>query len=424
MKILKYFSLLMVFTISVFAQVENAGKQPISVIPKFYEDELNFKSNLVDQTRLDIFVQVPYTEIQFIKSGDEFVANYTITVSVFDESKDKLIVEKVWNEKVSAKEFDQTISKNNFNLSLRSFMLRPNIYTIRTSVEDKDSRKNFAVEKKVEVRDLSSRVAISDLMLIAKKTVTEGSNKILPNVSKNVAAQKNGLPFFFEIYSKSPQNVVIENQLRDQKKDIIYSDSKKQSIDSGRTQIFHTIKDTNLSLGNYLITVNIRDSNQNILASVSKIFFSRWIGIPSSISDLEKAISEMLYIASSKELDNIKDAETKEEKVKRYLDFWKTKDPTPNTEDNPIFDEYYRRVAYANEHFSHYIEGWRTDRGMVFIILGAPNNVDRHPFDYDSKPYEVWEYYDLNRSFVFVDETGFGDYRLITPLTGDLYRFR
>ena len=100
------------------------------------------------------------------------------------------------------------------------------------------------------------------------------------------------------------------------------------------------------------------------------------------------------------------------------------KDPSPNNDENEIFDEYFRRIAFANENFSNYIEGWRSDRGMVYTILGAPNNIDRHPFEYDSKPYEVWEYYDLNRSFVFLDQTGFGDYRLVTPLTGDLYRYQ
>jgi len=53
---------------------------------------------------------------------------------------------------------------------------------------------------------------------------------------------------------------------------------------------------------------------------------------------------------------------------------------------------------------------------MIYIIFGAPNNVDRHPFEVDSKPYEIWAYYELNYSIVFVDETGFGDYRLQTPI--------
>jgi hypothetical protein len=79
-------------------------------------------------------------------------------------------------------------------------------------------------------------------------------------------------------------------------------------------------------------------------------------------------------------------------------------------------EEYYIRVQFANKNFAHYIEGWRTDMGMVYIIFGSPNNVDRHPFDIDSKPYEIWSYYDLNHQFTFVDQTGFGDYRLTTPI--------
>ncbi|MDP3683995.1 MAG: GWxTD domain-containing protein, partial [Ignavibacteria bacterium] len=79
---------------------------------------------------------------------------------------------------------------------------------------------------------------------------------------------------------------------------------------------------------------------------------------------------------------------------------------------------------YANAHFTHYTEGWKSDMGMVYIILGAPNSVDRHPFEYDSKPFEVWEYYQINRQFIFVDNTGFGDYRLTTPFYNDLERYR
>src|SRR5690606_32296009 len=120
---------------------------------------------------------------------------------------------------------------------------------------------------------------------------------------------------------------------------------------------------------------------------------------PSAIKDLDKAIEQLVYIASSGEIDEIEDAETQGEKIKRYMAFWKKKDPTPDSEQNEIFDEYYRRVSLANESFSHYVEGWRTDRGMVLIILGAPNNIERHPFEYNSKPYEIWQYYELNREF-------------------------
>ena len=100
------------------------------------------------------------------------------------------------------------------------------------------------------------------------------------------------------------------------------------------------------------------------------------------------------------------------------------KDPSPKTDVNEVLIEYYRRIAYANDHFESYYDGWRTDMGMIYVTLGPPNYVERHPFEYDSKPYEIWSYYDINREFIFVDQTGFGDYRLYQPVYGDWYRYR
>ena len=124
------------------------------------------------------------------------------------------------------------------------------------------------------------------------------------------------------------------------------------------------------------------------------------------------------------EMDYMKEGKTEQEKTKRFLEFWKSKDPSPGNDENEVFEQYFSRVAFANENFSHYVDGWNTDRGMVFIILGVPSNIERHPFEYNAKPYEIWQYYELNKSFVFTDQTGFGDYRLVTPLYGDLFRYR
>ena len=240
---------------------------------------------------------------------------------------------------------------------------------------------------------------------------------------------KDGIPMFFEVYSKYPQNVAIRYQIKNNEEKVIYTNTLDKFLDSGRTQVIDTIKadttkDMSIGLGKYIIDVSILDSTKENKASADKVFMSRWVGVPSVINNLDKAISQLIYIATPSELGYIKDASDQKEKIKRYLEFWKKKDPTPNTEENEIFNEYYRRVAYANANFSQYVEGWRSDRGMVFILLGSPDNVDRHPFDLESKPYEVWYYYNLNRSYVFVDETGFGDYRLTTPLYGDDYRYR
>ncbi len=422
--LIKIFLLMMIFQ-SVWAQVEIADKpDETRSLPKFYHNYLNFYSPDSGKTRVDAFIQVPYNQIQFVKSDKGFTASYTVTVSIFNEDRDKLIVEKVWNEEVNEKDFEQTNSKNNYNLSFKSFFLAPGKYTIRSAVEDKESKKEYSIEDPFTVRTLDGNISLSDIILISKVSNTGDAKKILPNVSGNVATQKDGVPIFFEAYSKAPEDVKLQYIISDPKHDIIFQSSESKHLDSGKTQIFNTIKDSSISLGDYLLTVTVLGKDDSVIASSNKLFFSRWAGVPSNVKDLDEAVDQLVYIASTKELDYIKDAKTKDEETKRYIEFWKKKDPSPSTDENEVFNEYYRRINYANEHFSHYVKGWKTDRGMVFILLGAPNNVDRHPFEYDSKPYEIWQYYQMNKQFIFMDETGFGDYRLITPLYGDDYRFR
>jgi len=47
---------------------------------------------------------------------------------------------------------------------------------------------------------------------------------------------------------------------------------------------------------------------------------------------------------------------------------------------------YYMRVTYANQYFTSFTEGWRTDRGMIYIIYGPPDKV------YKSSEGESWGY--------------------------------
>ena len=414
-----------------FAMIEIGAQteQPVELAgtngtPKFFQDILEFSPGEKNLTRLDVYTMVPYTSLQFVKSGQGFTNRYSATVSIFDKDKVKLIEEKTWNERLEVNDFDQTTLKDNNSLSLKSFFLQPGEYFIRSAIHDRESNTDLLLERVYKVRDLSSELAVSDIMLLAKRVEEKGTNKIAPNVSGDIIIQKEGLPLFYEIYSKIRCKINIEYMLTDVKKAKVFEDSMSRDIDSGRTQIFHTIKDSSISLGLYSLEVVIKSPDNNLTASAQKSFISRLAGVPAIITDLDKAVNEMIYIAPPHDIDIIKKASTREEKLKRFLAFWKKVSATPEGDDNAIFDEYYRRVNYANEHFSRYFEGWRSDRGMVFILLGSPDNVERHPFDSDAKPYEIWEYNNLNLSFIFVDQTGFGDYRLITPLTGDLYRFR
>jgi GWxTD domain-containing protein len=100
------------------------------------------------------------------------------------------------------------------------------------------------------------------------------------------------------------------------------------------------------------------------------------------------------------------------EKTEKFKLFWEALDPTPGTIDNELMEEYYRRIAFSLEAFTVIQEGWKTDRGMIYILFGPPDEIQRGPFELDRKPYQVWQYYHLGKNFVFKDQTGFGDYKL------------
>jgi GWxTD domain-containing protein len=121
---------------------------------------------------------------------------------------------------------------------------------------------------------------------------------------------------------------------------------------------------------------------------------------------------------------------TDDEREKFIEDFWRSRDPDPDTEENEFKEQYFERVAYANEHFSSGKPGRLTDRGRIYIKFGNPDDIESHPAgglynrpSYEgggstsTYPFEKWFYrYIPNvRSGVeleFVDPTGSGEYRL------------
>ena len=416
---------IILFTGIIFPQADIYPRIPENKV-KYYQDFMSFKGESI-KTRLDVFIQVPYNSVQFVKTNQGFEATYSVTVSVYDEEKKNLITEKIWNEKIVAISFELTASPDNFNLGHRSFELTPGVYSIKTILLDNDSKNEYSSENKVTVKNFGSLPSISDIMLIAKKTLVEGNSKIIPNVSRSVVTDRDPLSIFYEIYSDSACLLFVNYEIFDESETSVFNSKSLMDVKSGTNQYFKNLDSVNINLGKYFLKVTLRDSSEKVINTSTKVFISRWFGVPLTITDLDKAVDQLIYIANPEDLELIKAADNRLEKAKRFVAFWRKQDPNPADEYNPVFNVYFNRIAYANENFSTYsLEGWRSDRGMVLIILGAPDNIDRHPFEYYAKPYEIWQYYNLNRQFIFIDNTGFGDYRLSpdTPLYGDLYRFR
>jgi len=397
------------------AQVEYSSNLGNAKSMNFSIDVGGFKSSVPNKTRMDFFVQVPYTSIQFVKKDNVFYANYNITLSFTDESKTNIIFERNWKEKIKTNDFDQTLSGENYNLSYKTYDLNPGKYFVKCIVEDSDSRAASSKEIPLVVKQITDSLGVSDLMLVSEFVKDSTGEKIIPNVTASVTNRSNLVPLYFEIYSNKKRDVNIEYSVDDLKKNTSLKQMEHLTVNPGTNLIKHTVNNVSFSVGEYLVNAAIKDNDWKTITTIEKKIYSKIHGVPLAITNLDKAVEQMVYIASPEELDYLKEGKSYDEKLERFLNFWDKKKPSSKTIDNPILYEYFRRVDYSNKHFKGLGEGWRSDMGMIFITFGPPSSVERHPLDSNTKPYEIWDYYELNRSFVFSDQTGFGDYRLLDP---------
>lgn len=96
----------------------------------------------------------------------------------------------------------------------------------------------------------------------------------------------------------------------------------------------------------------------------------------------ESIIPPVRYLTTSGEYEEISNAADKKEAIDN---FWLAIGVNP-ARSKTLIKNYYNRATYANRCFSSYQEGWKTDRGMIYIIFGKPSIVYRSDF------YESWMY--------------------------------
>jgi GWxTD domain-containing protein len=114
---------------------------------------------------------------------------------------------------------------------------------------------------------------------------------------------------------------------------------------------------------------------------------------------------DVRWIISDEERTAFKRLLTDDEREAFIEQFWLRRDPTPDTEENEFKEEHYRRIAWANDRFASGVPGWKTDRGMIYIKFGPPDENDSHtsggngPRDIEEGggdttfyPYERWRY--------------------------------
>src|ERR1700723_3267070 len=139
---------------------------------------------------------------------------------------------------------------------------------------------------------------------------------------------------------------------------------------------------------------------------------------------------DVRWIITDQELKSFKSLSNDEERDNFIENFWRRRNPDPDSPENEFREENYRRIAYANEHFAAGKPGWKTDRGHMYIAYGKPDSIESHPSggsyerpmdegggETSTFPFETWHYRYIegigeNIDIELVDPCMCGDYHI------------
>jgi GWxTD domain-containing protein len=392
----------------------------------FYFDAVCFK-NMKETSdslhgRVDVFVMTPFQTLNFEKVNDLFVANYEIMIEVYDSNKSKVLSEKISRD-IAEKEYFVTQGGNaSFDKVTRSFELMSGKYEFQLTLIDLLSRNTYKKSREINIVIFDKySLSLSGILVVSSIEERNGKFIITPHLSDNIGILDKIFFAFFEIYNNDSIydsiDVAYEIVNLDDNKEIF-----KEKVRVNSTEIVNrnfkkiNIPD-NLTKGTYrLRIIALKPSYSDIytdddyLAITERTFKYFKMSGGYSTEDIDLAIRYLRYVANQSDIEYIESATNLSEKQKRFETFWKALDPSPNTERNEAFDEYYSRIDYSNKTFKAYNEGWLTDMGMVYIIYGQPAYIDQSAQYSTRGNYIKWTYMN-NREFWFVDNTGLGDYR-------------
>lgn len=400
--------------------------------PIVFVDLSQYRSESPDSSILECSYQLYNFGLPFEKQGSDYVAEYEIAVLVRDRRGDQVAADVKSRSAVVA-DADRIRSRFDFRTSQVRFTLPPDRYVVSFELRSKQGAVLAVREMKTELRDYSSALPKLSGVLLAQSidsvaagtsVFSKGGIQVIPSVVRAFGGDDTTqIRYYFELYGDpaDSERLILETILRHASQGLVWRDTTHMSLVSPVSREVRSIPIRDLPAGAYMLELFLRGRrNKKIDERIEP--FTILLSAEGMLRNEWKSMVQLLsYIAGGSEIRSMRELESPQERKEAFDQFWLKRDPTPGSPDNETKEEFYRRVQHANTHFTHARrDGWKTDRGRIYIIHGQPDFIDDQPYAPDRLPYQVWHYYSVGDylQFRFVDENEDGDYRLQFPYDG------
>ena len=437
-----YFRLLFLLTvIFLFSTQLSAQKKKV-------EFDLDFASfayaDSVDM--VEVYYNISQNDFtSVVENGEEYL-KAKLTLSIVPKGKTEVVVDKDYILHVKAP--SDTSARKNF-VGVLKYAVPVGTFDLKASIVDLNNpagtgQCSYAL---ITPQYNLPHFSLSDIELANNLMQSEDTNslfykntyEIMPNPA-NVYGEKIPVLFYYtELYnvnkdigsSELKQDACIVNA-----KNVVLT--KKSKVVSRANQdivVVDALPIAKVPTGSYTLQITVTDTVKKIMAVQKKKFFvynptfkdtvkehsieAQYIAsefASMNEEDVEETFAVSKYLATKNELTKWSKLSDLEGRKNFLFQFWQSRDTDPETPENEFKNEYFKRVTEANFRFGTIRrKGWTTERGRVLLMYGEPSQIDRYPNETDKRPYEIWEFNELEGGviFVFGDLTGFNDYSLI-----------
>jgi GWxTD domain-containing protein len=413
-------------------QLEMSLKSKGSLL--FYADVCQFEGQN-GKNRVEVVYSLDVSQIQPDSSRNYAECHVHIKIT---DMLGRSIVDSYEKKVIS---IDTGNSDDNYAfVDLKKFAISPDTVRFVLAIYDSLNNKKGKIDEVIKIKNFSAQLSVSDPLFISYVQKAQEDNifvrhnlVMLPSPSRFYSVSKSNpnVMLYFEINNLTfdPENpstyslaCAIEdlqgNEMRTLKKPAL-------SISNANSARMEKIDVTGLLSSVYRLRIQLIDNESQVSTSTWKYFRiyndqqSDDLILPMTDEDIQKYYDQIKYITSDREKSLYKKLDLKG-KQQFLLQFWKSKDPYPETYENEFMEEHFRKLAYCEENFKG---GINSDMARIFIKYGQPMDIERkHSAAGLSVAVEIWTYaVNGSTEFVFVDRIRDGHFVLVHSTHPDEY---
>jgi len=384
---------------------------------------LSFVGNLAylagagDSTNVVVGLSFENRSLSFQRDGSAFAARYQVEMTLARDAGDPIRVSR--NEIVRVPTFQETQRGDETIFFQQSFRLPAGPYTLRAVVRDPTSNNVGQVEQVVTVPELKPGSITTPVMVyeVLPRRTAADSVYLIINPRGTVAHGGGDTLLVYVEANGLPQASTLPVEVRDEQDSVVYRTEVRFA--GGREvegRVVRLPADAP-PLGELSITVGTPPNAKTTKALVS--FARGWV-----VTNYDNLLSLLRYFPYRPDLVSALRNARPADRPALWRRFWAETDPDPSTGENEALSTYFNRVAIANEEFrDEGGEGWRTDRGEVFITLGHPDQIYESPPGNDRR-YVRWVYNQFQAIIDFEGTMGYSRMRMTTESRSEFIRAR